>query len=170
MSASDRPRTAREPSATTPDRGATPSPLAPRGFLSTAVHFGATSGLLLAPFYAGSMVVFLGDSPAKALPRALAHGALFAVLFGPTMGCFFRGETTTVEVADQASFAARLDVALAQLGYRLARRAGDVCEYRPGLRAGLDAGRVAVQVGDREAVIVGPRYYVRRLARRLASG
>ena len=73
-------------------------------------------------------------------------------------------------MADEEEFVARLNVALAQLGYNPATEADNFFTYKPSFQAGVAAGRISVQLFEGRAVVVGPRMYVRKLLRRLASG
>ena len=54
--------------------------------------------------------------------------------------------------------------------YNPATHTEDFFTYKPSFQAGVAAGRISVQLFEGRAVVVGPRMYVRKLLRRLASG
>jgi hypothetical protein len=56
---------------------------------------------------------------------------------------------------------------MSQLGYHPATGDGSFLTYKPSFQAGLAAGRVSVQLRGGDAVIVGPRMYLRKLLDRL---
>jgi len=110
-----------------------------------------------------------GESFADVLPFGLGAGMFFGLFFGITMAFFLRGATATVFVSDRNAFVSRLNVATSQLGYNPATQTEDFFTYKPSFQAGLAAGRISVQLFERRAVIVGPKMYVKKLLRRLAS-
>jgi hypothetical protein len=139
----------------------------PRSFLGTAVVFASITAL---PFGLLGGVVFslATDAPlSRVLPSWLFSGLAFGVLFGSMMAARFRGETAVVCANAGARLLPRLDVATAELGYFPASRSDGYYTYRPSFQAGLLAGRISVCMGEKEATIVGPRVYVRRLLKRL---
>jgi hypothetical protein len=99
----------------------------------------------------------------------LAVGVLFGVVFGLTMAFFIKGETATLGIGDKNGFVSRLNVATSQLGYYPATWSEDFFTYKPSLQAGLAAGRISVQLRDGQAVLVGPKMYVKKLLKRLAT-
>jgi hypothetical protein len=104
------------------------------------------------------------------LPFGFAAGLFFGLFFGLAMAFFLKGETVTLEVADKKAFVARLNVAMSQLGYNPATQTEDFFTYKPSLQAGLAAGRISVQLEEGQAEVVGPKMYVKKLLKRLATG
>jgi hypothetical protein len=108
------------------------------------------------------------------LPLGLLAGILFGVLFGITMAFFFKGDTITIAVHDKGSFAARLHIAISQLGFQPAGQTPQFLQdywfftYKPSFQAGLLSGRIAVLIYDDEATIVGPKIYVAKLQKKLS--
>jgi hypothetical protein len=130
-------------------------------FAITALPFGLLWSLLFAAMQQQSF--------GEILPFGLVAGLLFGLLMGLTMAFFLKGETATVDVSDERDFISRLNVAMSQLGYNPATRADDLFTYKPSFQAGLAAGRIAVQLQPGRAVVVGPKMYVRKLLKRLAT-
>ena len=108
-------------------------------------------------------------SVGQVLPVGLVAGVFFGVFFGLTMAFFLKGETTRMEATDKNTFVARLNVATSQLGYYPATQSEDFLTYKPSFQAGLAAGRISVQWHEGQAVIVGPKMYVKKLLKRLRS-
>jgi hypothetical protein len=105
----------------------------------------------------------------EVVPVGLGAGLLFGLLFGLTMGFLLKVETASVRYGDNGAFLARLQVAMAQLGYHPASQDGRFFTFRPSFQTGLAAGRIAVQLREGEAVIVGPKMYVRKLLEKVAA-
>jgi len=104
------------------------------------------------------------------LPLGLCAGLSFGLFFGLTMAFFLKGETAPVEVANSKSFVSRLNVAMSQLGYNPATQTEDFFTYKPSFQAGLAAVMISVQLQEGRAVVVGPKMYVKKLLKRLATG
>jgi hypothetical protein len=104
------------------------------------------------------------------LPFGLGAGFLFGLFFGLTMAFFLKGETATIQVADRKGFVSRMNVAMSQLGYNPATQTDDFFTYKPSFQAGLASGRISVQLQEEHAVVVGPKMYVKKLLKRLATG
>jgi hypothetical protein len=142
----------------------------PRSYAGTAIMLGAITAL---PFAIMWSLLLAATGPAsfgEILPFGLGAGLLFGLFFGLAMAFFLKGETVTVEFTDRQAFVSRLNVATAQLGYNPATKADDFFTYKPSLQAGLAAGRIAVQLHEGRAVVVGPKMYVEKLLKRLVSG
>ena len=147
-----------------------PTPLPePRSYVGTAVQIGAISALPFAVLWSWLFGAMQQRSFAEILPFGLGAGLLFGLFMGLTMAFFLKGETATLEVADPKDFVARLNIALSQLGYNPATQAEDFLTYKPSFQAGLASGRIAVQLREGRAVIVGPKMYVKKLLKRLYS-
>jgi hypothetical protein len=141
----------------------------PRSYASTAIMFAAITGLPFAILWSLLFASIQGVSITEVLPFGLGAGMFFGLFFGLTMAFFLKGETATVFVSDRKAFVSRLNVATSQLGYNPATQTEDFFTYKPSFQAGLAAGRIAVQLFERRAVVVGPKIYVKKLLRRLAS-
>src|SRR5262249_42835450 len=141
----------------------------PRSYAGTAILFGAFTALPFALMWTLLFAAMQQQSFGEILPFGLGAGLFFGVFFGLTMGFFLKGESVAVEVADRQAFVSRLNVAMAQLGYNPATQSEDFFTYKPSLQAGLAAGRIAVQLEQGRAVIVGPKMYVKKLLKRLTS-
>jgi hypothetical protein len=141
----------------------------PRGYAGTAIMIAAVSGVPFAVLISLWFAATRQRPLVELLPSGVAAGLVFGVCFGLIMAFLFRGETTAVEVADADAFVPRLNIALSQLGYHPATHDGDFLTFKPSWQAGLAAGRIAVQLQDERAVIVGPRMYVRKLVERLET-
>ena len=141
----------------------------PRSYAGTAITLGAATGLPLPFCGRGWIVAMLQRSFGQLLPIGVGVGLFFGVSFGLTMAFFLKGKTATVAVAEPKGFVNRLNVAISQLGYNPATQTEDFFTYKPSFQAGLAAGRIAVQLREGRAVIVGPKMYVEKLLQRLAN-
>lgn len=141
----------------------------PRSYAGTSIMFAAITALPFGFLWSWLFGTMAQRPFGEVLPFGLVGGLVFGVLFGLMMGLFFQGMTATVAFSNEKEFRAQLNVAMAQLGYNPASQAENFLTYKPSLQAGLAAGRISVQVREGEAVVVGPRMYVRKLATRLAA-
>ena len=141
----------------------------PRSYVGTAITLGAVTGLPFAILWSWLVSAMLSRSFEEFLSIGVGVGLFFGVSFGLTMAFFFKGKTATVAVAEPKGFVNRLHVAMSQLGYNPATHTEDFFTYKPSFQAGLAAGRMAVQLQEGQAVIVGPKMYVERLLHRLAN-
>jgi hypothetical protein len=103
------------------------------------------------------------------LSTGIGFGFFFGVAFGLTMAFFLKGKTAAVAVEEPKDFVNRLNVVMSQLGYNPATQTEDFFTYKPSFQAGLAAGRMAVQLQEGRAVIVGPKMYVEKVLQRLAN-
>ena len=142
----------------------------PRSYAGTATMMFAITALPFAILWSWLFAAMQQRSFGEILPFGMGAGLLFGLFFGLTMAFFFKGETATIEVVDKKSFVSQLNVATSQLGYYPATQAEDFFTYKPSLQAGLAAGRISVQLQDGQAVVVGPKMYVKKLLKRLATG
>ena len=141
----------------------------PRSYAGTAIIMGAATGLPFAILWSWLVSAMLQRSFGELLPVGVGVGLFFGVSFGITMAFFFKGKTAAVAVAEPKGFVKRLNVSLSQLGYHPATQTEDFFTYKPSFQAGLAAGRIAVQLQEGQAVIVGPKMYVEKLLQRLAD-
>jgi hypothetical protein len=141
----------------------------PRSYASTAIMLGAPSAL----FFSIGMSLMLAATYhldfGKVLPYGFVAGLFFGLFGGLTMAFFLKGETATIEVRDVKDFIPRLNVAMSQLGYFLATQTENFFTFKPSFWAGLAAGPIAVQLREGQAVVVGPKMYVKKLIKRLAT-
>ena len=85
------------------------------------------------------------------------------------------GESATLEVGDKSTFVSRVNMATSKMGYSFATQMEDFFVYRPSVswktswRVHWFVGPISVYVHDGQAVIVGPKAYVRYLLKRLAE-
>ena len=142
----------------------------PRSYAGTAIMLGAITALPFAILWSWMFAAMQERSFGEILPFGLGAGLFFGLFFGLTMAVFLKGETATVEVRDAKGFISRLNVAMSQLGYNPATQTEDFLTYKPSFQAGLAGGRLSVQLQEGQAVIVGPRMYVKKLLKRLAIG
>ncbi len=142
----------------------------PRGYAGTAIMLAAMTALPFAILWSWLFAAMRQRPFGEILPFGLGAGLLFGVFFGLTMAFFLKGETATVEVTDTRRFVSQLNVAMSQLGYNPATHTEDFFTYKPSFQAGLAAGRISVQLQERHAVVVGPKMYVKKLLKRLATG
>jgi uncharacterized protein (DUF1501 family) len=141
----------------------------PRSYAGTAIMLGAVTGLPFAVLWTWLDSAMLQRSFGELLPVGVGVGLFFGVSFGLTMAFFLKGKTATVAVAEPKGFVNRLHVAMSQLGYHPATQIEDFFTYAPSFQAGLAAGRMAVQLQEGQAVIVGPKMYVEKLLQRLGQ-
>lgn len=142
----------------------------PRSYTGTAGMLGAITALPFAILVSWMFAAMQQRSFGEILPFGLGAGLFFGLFFGLTMAFFLKGETTTVEVRDVKGFVSRLNVAMSQLGYNPASQTEDFFTFKPSFQAGLAAGRISVQLQEGQAVIVGPKMYIKKLLKRLATG
>jgi len=141
----------------------------PRSYIGTAIMLGVITAL---PFAIGWSWLFasMQQRPfGEILPFGMGAGFFFGLFFGLTMAFFLKGETTIIKIADKRGFVSQLNVAMSQLGYNPATQADDFFTYKPSFQAGLAAGRISVQLTGGQAVVVGPKMYIRKLLKRLAT-
>jgi hypothetical protein len=141
----------------------------PRSYAGTAITLGAVTALPFAILWSWLFAAMQERSFGEILPFGLGAGLFFGIFFGLAMAFFLQGETATVEVADKKGFISRLNIAMSQLGYNPATQTDDFFTYKPSFQAGLAAGRMSVQLQDGQAVVVGPKMYVNKLLKRLAT-
>ena len=139
----------------------------PRSYLGTAVMFGLTFALPMTLFSIWQQVALDHRALEAAFDLGMLQGLGGGVLFGAVMGTLMRGETLTVSMSDPKAFVPRVNIAAAQLGYRPSFVTENQLCFRPSWQAGLLAGELLVQLRGDDAVVGGPRMYVRRLLTRL---
>jgi hypothetical protein len=144
--------------------------ITPRTYGGTAVMLGSVTALPFALVLSWLLAAIIQRPFGEVIPIGLGAGLLFGVLFGLTMAFFLKGETAAVKYIDEAAFLSRLNVAVSQLGYNPASQSERFFTFKPSFQAGLAAGRIAVQLQEGEAVIVGPKVYVRRLVKQFGAG
>jgi hypothetical protein len=142
----------------------------PRSYAGTAIMLGAITALPFAILWSWLFAAMQQRSFGEILSFGIGAGLFFGLFFGLTMAFFLKGETATVEVRDAKGFVSRLNVAMSQLGYNPATQTEDFFTYKPSFQAGFTAGRISVQFQDGQAVVVGPKMYVKKLLKRLATG
>jgi hypothetical protein len=141
----------------------------PRSYAGTAIMIGAATALPFAILWSWLFAAMQQRSFGEILPFGIGAGFFFGLFFGLTMAFFLKGETATIEVADKKDFISRLNIAMSQLGYNPATQTDDFFTYKPSFQAGLAAGRISVQLQEGQAVVVGPKVYVKKLLKRLAT-
>ena len=141
-----------------------------RSYGGTALMLGSASALPFALVFSWLLAAMMQRPFGEVIPISLGAGLLFGVLFGLTMAFFLKGETAAVKYIDEAAFLARLNIAVSQLGYNPAVQSERFVTFKPSFQAGLAAGRIAVQLQEGEAVIVGPRIYVHKLLKLATAG
>jgi hypothetical protein len=141
----------------------------PRSYLGTAVMFGSVFALPMGLFYSWWQATLQHRAFSECVGPGMLGGVVFGVVFGATIGAFLRGETLAISVSDRQAFLARINIAAAQLGYVPTFATESHVSFRPSWHAGLLAGRLSVQLREHDAVVVGPRLYVKRLALRLEA-
>lgn len=142
----------------------------PRGVAGTAILFGGLAALPFALIWSALFALSTGRTFGDILPTGMGAGLCFDIFFGAMMGSKFRGETAAVDFADKRDFGARLNIATSQLGYFPATQAEGFHTYKPSFQAGLAAGRISVQLLERQAVLVGPKMYIDKLVKSLGGG
>lgn len=138
------------------------------GYARTAVMLGSATALPFALVCSWLLAALANQPFGEVLPVGLAAGLLFGVIFGITMAFFLRVETVSVEFTNEAAFVARLNIAVSQMGYYPTSQSERFLVFKPSFRAGLAAGRIAVQLEEGGAVIVGPKMYVRKLIKQVS--
>jgi hypothetical protein len=134
----------------------------PRRFVTTALIWGAVSGLSWSCLFS----LYMQED----LATILFPGGLIVGLFlGLFIAFFLRGMTATVDVQNPATFVSRLEAATAQQGYYPASRTDEIFIFKPALRTGFLAGRLAVRIDAKTATMVGPKVHVARLQKRLSE-
>lgn len=141
----------------------------PRSYAETAIMLGAITALPFAVLWSWLFSAMQQRSFGEILPFGLIAGLLFGLFFGLGMAVFFKGETATVDVSDKKRFVSTLNVAASRLGFNPASQSDDFFTFKPSFSAGLAAGRISVQLKEGQAVIVGPKIYVKKLLKRLVT-
>ena len=147
---------------------AIPSLPRPRSYVQTAIQ-------IAIPAMAASAVVWTVQTAwmtdraffEQVLPYGLLACFHFGLFGGLITAWFIRGESVTLEFADSSEFGVQLDRALSHLRYYPATTGDHVLVYRPSWRGGIAAGRITVRLHEECATVIGPRYYVRKLERRI---
>jgi hypothetical protein len=139
----------------------------PRSYFGTAVMFAAMTALPFGVLWSVLFAIMMQIPIGPVLMLGLPGGAFFGILFGLTIAFSFKGETATVEILDKRRFISRLNIAMSEIGYNPATQSPDFFTFKPSLQAGLLAGRIAVQLRDGCAVMVGPKMYLQKLLKRL---
>jgi hypothetical protein len=141
----------------------------PRSYAGTTITLGAVTILPYAILHSWLVSVLKQQPFGEVLSSEIYFALFVGVYISLTMAFFLKGKTATVAVAEPKGFVSRLNVAMSQLGYHPATQTEDFFTYTPSFQAGVAAGRIAVQVQEGRAVIVGPKMYVEKLLQRLAN-
>ncbi len=143
--------------------------MAPRGFLGTwATIFAITAlpfGLL--------MILVLGK---EVMAESIIVGFLFGIFFGLIMAPFMMGVLRTLPCEKGDAFVRKLNVAMAEMGFNPKSQTGDLMVFE-GVGSALKLGplsltpasffTVSVQLEPTSATLVGPRWIMNRLTKRL---
>ncbi len=135
----------------------------PRSFAGIAFRIGAMTFLPFALFMAWIVSCLTGYDFVQVLPLALGGSVLFSTVFGLNNARFLQVETVTIDVENRATLIAMITLASSRLGYYPACRWDDYVGYSPSFQTGWAAGWISVQFLENQAVIVGPRVFVRKL-------
>jgi hypothetical protein len=147
-----------------------PSPfLERRSYIDTAFMLVAVLVFPGALVCSWLLAAVLGRPFGEVLPLGFGIGTMFGLSCALIGAVYLKGETATIEVADRRRFIAQLNVATAQLGYNPATQTDGFFTYKPSFQAGLPAGRISVQLQAEQAIVVGPKWYVRMLVKRLTA-
>jgi len=112
----------------------------------------------------------------KSVEEATFDGFFFGLFFGLVTAPMMMTITRTIPCANQDAFIRKLNVAMATVGFNPKSRTGDLILFEsPG--ASLKLGpmsltpasffTISVQLEPSSATLVGPRYFTRKLEKRL---
>ena len=141
----------------------------PKSYLDTAITFGVLGVLPFAAFSTWQMSRLVRWPLSETLPFGLAAGLGFGLLFGLLAGFMLKDIVVSVDLADPRNFTSHLAAAMSRTGFKLKSLNNDSFIYKPTLRCGIATGKIWGQWNNDQAVIVGPRWYFKKLLLQLAS-
>lgn len=129
-------------------------------FLITAVLWALLWSLLFS--------AIIGKEFSQVLPVGIWSGIAFGLIFSFIMSFFMKSATISLTSRDKEEFLARLNIALAEIGYHPESQAEGFLIYKPSVQAGLLAGKISIQIGDSSLTIIGPNTYIKKLQKKLS--
>jgi hypothetical protein len=133
------------------------------GFLRTFIILFLITAVLWALLWSLVFSAMMGEEFSQVLPVGIYGGIAFGLLFSLIMSFFMKSATISLTFRDKADFLARLNIALAEIGYHPESQAENFLTYKPSVKAGLLAGKISVQIIDSSLTIVGPKTYIKKL-------
>ncbi len=90
-------------------------------------------------------------------------GVAFGLIIGLLLGIFLRTVSMLVMFNDPNDFMRRLQYAVGEIGYQFESQNANVLLFKPGVKGGLLAGKICVELWHRSASISGPMQHVKRM-------
>lgn len=138
-----------------------------RGYLGVSIMISFISWL---PFFIGYgfVMAYLEDYTVRqAFLNSFIPSVMFAILYGFTMGIFYRVDTVYVNKNESKDIKDKLIIEMAKLGYHPDNQVENVITFKPNIYAGRAAGNISVIYKDGELILTGPRFHIRNLKKRL---
>ena len=150
------------------DRGAT-SFLEPRGYFGSAVVIAAMTALPFGVGWAWLMsAMFERPFGGVILVVGLIAGAFFGISMGVILGAFMRVRRVGLACSAVGTTFRQLHALVAELGYDIRLQTTDFTTYKPSFQAGLLSGSMSIRRDGEIITIIGPRFYVARVLKRLS--
>ena len=127
-----------------------------RGFWGAFVTLAAITALPFALLWSLLFSFMMGLEFGAVFRVGIWGGIAFGLLFGFVMAFFMKAVTISVTYQDKEAFLARLNAALAEIGYHPQSQTESFMIYKPSSRAGFLAGKISVQIEDGSCTIVAP--------------
>jgi len=99
--------------------------------------------------------------------NSLIPSIVFAVLYGFSMGYFYRVDTIIIKMTNVDNTRYKLIIEMAKLGYHPDNQVGNVITFTPNIYAGKAGGNISAIYLENELTLTGPRYHIRNLSRKL---
>jgi hypothetical protein len=141
----------------------------PRGFWDTFVRLAAIIGLAFGLVWSLVFSLAMGLEFGEVFRLAgIRGGAAVGLLTGFVLAFLMKGVAISESYEDKRAFLARLDVALAAIGYYPQLQTESFMTYKPSsFEAWLLAGSISVRIEETSCTIVGPKIIIKRLRERL---
>ncbi|MBC8175385.1 MAG: RDD family protein [Candidatus Marinimicrobia bacterium] len=141
----------------------------PRGFWATFGRFAAITALPFALLCSLLFYLMMDLEFESVLHLGIWYGIAFGLLFGFLMAFPFKAVTISETYQDKNAFLARLNIALAKIGYHTQSQTEIFTTYKPSIQAGLLSGKISVQIEDSSCTIVGPEIHIKKLKKQLKA-
>jgi hypothetical protein len=142
----------------------------PRSFWAAFWRWAVAEAVLVCLVYSWVICLLKGRGYCQVFIReGLWFGIGVGIVCGLVMAFFLKGKKISIQFRDRDKFLWRLSIALAELGYRPESQIGNLLIYKPSFRERFLSGRIAIQIENKSAELVGPSAYLRKLQRRVSG-
>jgi hypothetical protein len=138
-----------------------------RGYFGVSLMIGLTAWVPFLIIIGLIWIYVEGFTIKQALLNSLMPSLYLGLIYGFSMGWFYRVDTVKVKPADGANVLEKLVLEMSYLGYHPDNQVENVFTFTPNIYAGKAAGNISAILKDKELVLTGPRYHIRSIRRRM---